>query len=300
MHVLITWGTKMGGTEGIARIIAEQLRDAGFNTTVSPAREVRDVTGYDAAIVAGALYANRWHRDARRFVLRHTRALRRIPVWFVSSGPLDASADTAIIAPPRQVETLMERVGARGHVTFGGRLPADAKGFPASAMAKEHAGDWRNPERIRTWAGDLARELPAARPGRAIDHPAHSPSRLIAHGVAGWAACAAVLMLLLAITSTNTAIILHTIAAPIIFAIVSQRYFAARGTREPILTAAAFTAIVAILHLVVVSGLFIGSFAMWRTVTGMWLPLALVFFATWITGLTMSTLPWPKPPTTQA
>ena len=31
---------------------------------------------------------------------------------------------------------MMEKVGAKGHVTFGGRLPADAKGFPASAMAK--------------------------------------------------------------------------------------------------------------------------------------------------------------------
>jgi menaquinone-dependent protoporphyrinogen oxidase len=58
-----------------------------------------------------------------------------------------------------QVQELLERIGARGHVTFGGRLPADAKGFPASAMAKTRAGDWRDPERIRGWAADVAVEL---------------------------------------------------------------------------------------------------------------------------------------------
>ena len=58
-----------------------------------------------------------------------------------------------------QVQELVERIGARGHVTFGGRLPADAKGFPASAMARTNAGDWRDPERIRGWAADVAMKL---------------------------------------------------------------------------------------------------------------------------------------------
>jgi menaquinone-dependent protoporphyrinogen oxidase len=57
------------------------------------------------------------------------------------------------------VRELLERIGARGHVTFGGRLAADAKGFPASAMAKTHAGDWRDPDRIRGWAAEVAMEL---------------------------------------------------------------------------------------------------------------------------------------------
>jgi menaquinone-dependent protoporphyrinogen oxidase len=79
-------------------------------------------------------------------------------VWLFSSGPLDGSAPEEIPTVP-QVQALSDRVGARGHVTFGGRLPADAKGFPASAMAKTHAGDWRDPARIRAWAAEVAAEL---------------------------------------------------------------------------------------------------------------------------------------------
>ena len=103
-------------------------------------------------IVAGALYANRWHRHARRVMSRNASALRELPVWLVSSGPLDSSAEERDIPPTAQVAKLAKRVGARGHVTFGGRLAPDAKGFPASAMAKKRSGDSRSPAHVRRWA----------------------------------------------------------------------------------------------------------------------------------------------------
>lgn len=158
MHILVTHGSKMGGTAGVAEQVGQALTDAGFQADVRPASEVDHLDGYDAVFIGGALYAGRWHRDARRFVKRHTGALRERPVWLFSSGPLDGSAIEAI-PPVPQVQELLKRIGARGHVTFGGRLPADAKGFPASAMAKTHAGDWRDPERIRGWAAEVAMEL---------------------------------------------------------------------------------------------------------------------------------------------
>src|SRR5688572_1138025 len=139
MRVLVTWGSERGGTEGIARILAEALRRDGIDVEARPP-ERASPAGFDAVIVGGALYANRWHRKARRFVRRHLEALRRVPVWFFSSGPLDDSAEHDEIAATNQVAAMMARVGARGHVTFGGRLERDAKGFAARAMAKEHGG----------------------------------------------------------------------------------------------------------------------------------------------------------------
>jgi menaquinone-dependent protoporphyrinogen oxidase len=158
MHILVTYGSKMGGTAGIAELVGQALTDAGFQADVRPVSEVDPIEAYDAVLVGGALYSGHWHRQARRFVKRHARALRERPVWLFSSGPLNGSAAEAI-PPVPQVQELLERIGARGHVTFGGRLPADAKGFPASAMARTHAGDWRDPERIRGWAAAVAMEL---------------------------------------------------------------------------------------------------------------------------------------------
>jgi menaquinone-dependent protoporphyrinogen oxidase len=148
MRVLIAYGSKMGGTAGIAELVGQALTDAGFQADVRPVFEADRIETYDAVLVGGALYSAHWHRQARRFVKRHASTPRTRPVWLFSSGPLNGSAAEAI-PPVSQVHELLERIGGRGHVTFGGRLPADAKGFPASAMAKTHAGDWRDPERIR-------------------------------------------------------------------------------------------------------------------------------------------------------
>ena len=159
MLVLVTYGSKMGGTQGLAEMVADSFRTEGFDAEVRPAREVDDVSRYDAVVVGGALYAFRWHRDARRFVKRHSDALEFRPTYLFSSGPLDDSAAAGGIPPVKGVARLMRRIGARGHVTFGGRMPADARGFPASAMAKSNAGDWRDPDHVARWVHSVAAEL---------------------------------------------------------------------------------------------------------------------------------------------
>ena len=163
MRVLVAYGSKMGGTAGLAEMIGQALAETGHEPVVRPAAQVRDLAGVEAVIVAGALYAFRWHRDARRFVRRHRAALRRLPVWLVSSGPLDDSATKREIPPTGQVRKLAALVEAKGHMTFGGRLAPDAKGFPASAMAKKNAGDWRDAEHVRGWVASVAGELAGSR-----------------------------------------------------------------------------------------------------------------------------------------
>ena len=159
MTILVCYASKRGGTQGIAETIADALRDAGDDVRVEAARSARGLDGVHAVIVAGALYAGRWHGDARRFVRKNKAQLSHVPVWLVASGPLDETADPGTLAPVAHVRDAAASVGARGTATFGGRLEPDAKGFPASAMAKTQSGDWRNPARLRQWAGEVHAEL---------------------------------------------------------------------------------------------------------------------------------------------
>jgi menaquinone-dependent protoporphyrinogen oxidase len=284
-------------------MIADAMRNASVDVELRAAREIDTLAGYDAAIIGGALYANRWHRDARRLVTRHLAALQRIPVWLFSSGPLDGSASRAPIAPVTKVAVLMERIGAVDHATFGGRLEPDVTGWMAHAMARSHSGDWRDLTRIQAWAIDVVARLSTARPRAPIAHPARSLSRLVAHAVAGWSVCAVVIAGLLAVAGAGVAVAVHAIAAPLIFVAIARSYFGARGAREPLPVAVAFTAIVSGLDAAIVAGLIQHSFAMFASVWGTWLPLALIFAASWATGAIIATLPWPKPtspPTTPA
>ena len=57
MQVLIAYGSKRGGTAGLAEMIGDELAAAGLKTAVKPAREVRSLDGFDSVVIAGALYA---------------------------------------------------------------------------------------------------------------------------------------------------------------------------------------------------------------------------------------------------
>jgi menaquinone-dependent protoporphyrinogen oxidase len=151
MRALVAYGSKMGGTEGLAGMVGRSLEKRAWVTDVRPAGEVATTEGYDLVVVGGALYAARWHRDAARFVRRHRRSLRSAYVWFFSSGPLDDTATLEEIPPVRQVRKLMDLVGARVHTTFGGRLTEEPPGFMARAMAKKLTGDWRDEAAVDRW-----------------------------------------------------------------------------------------------------------------------------------------------------
>ena len=159
MRILVAYGSKMGGTAGIAEMVAEGLRGKGRDVALRPAVPTRDLDTFDAVIVGGALYSLRWHKASKRFVKQHAATLRSKSVYLFSSGPLDDSAAEAEIPPTRGVAKLMALVGARGHATFGGRMPADAKGFPAAAMARDNAGDWRDPQQVAAWVEKIHHEL---------------------------------------------------------------------------------------------------------------------------------------------
>jgi menaquinone-dependent protoporphyrinogen oxidase len=284
MRVLVTWGSKHGGTEGIARIIAETLEQEGLDVDVLPPKQALRAHGFDAVIVGGALYANRWHKDARRFVSLRERDLLHVPVWFFSSGPLDASAEQKDIPPTKNVQILMERVGAQSHVTFGGKLDKDARGFPASAMAKKHAGDFRDDAHIRGWARAIAHEMPEARPRPAWAQPGRSALNVLAHAAAAWAICGPIMGILLYVAPLGVALAIHAITVPIVFALVARHYFRYRGAREPLHVAAAFVATTALLDAVVVAGVIQHHSTMLKSFVGFWLPLATIFLVTWLVG----------------
>ncbi|MGC4110212.1 MAG: flavodoxin domain-containing protein [Nocardioides sp.] len=161
MEALVVYGSKRGGTEGLARMLDAALSEQGVKVALRPAREHRnDLARFDLVVVGGALYMGRWHRSARRFVLRESQTLRDKPVWFFSSGPIGESGESAPdLAPVHQVRLLMDMVGARGHATFGGRLAPTAHGFAARAMAKKAAGDWRDEDAVRQWSKEIMSTL---------------------------------------------------------------------------------------------------------------------------------------------
>jgi menaquinone-dependent protoporphyrinogen oxidase len=158
--VLVAYGTKMGGTEGIAERVAEALRGRGHEVTLARAGEVARKAQFDAAVVGSGLYMGRWRAEAVRLLRRLARSGRKMPVWLFHSGPLGDEAAEEPQPLPKKVQPLAERLEAHDVVTFGGRLAEDAQGFIAKAMARNgKAGDWRDLDQVAAWGNAIADEL---------------------------------------------------------------------------------------------------------------------------------------------
>jgi menaquinone-dependent protoporphyrinogen oxidase len=157
-RVLVAFATKLGSTREIADVIGAELHDAGHETDVLPVSEVRQLDGYEAVVLGSALYAAHWQRDANRFVHRHGDALRDLRVWAFSSGPLDASLAAQDLPMTANAAEITDGLQILGHRTFGGRLAADAPIDP-QVLATHPIGDFRDWDRIRGWAREIALAL---------------------------------------------------------------------------------------------------------------------------------------------
>ncbi len=100
----------------------------------------------------------------------------------------------------------------------------------------------------------------------------------------GWTLCGVVMFMGTAVTTESIALIIHAVAAPIIFAVVSSFYFKKYDLTTPLETAALFVGFVVLLDFVVVALLINKSLAMFGNVLGTWIPFVLIFISTYYTG----------------
>jgi menaquinone-dependent protoporphyrinogen oxidase len=162
--VAVAYASKYGSTREIAERIAEVLGEGGIDAQAVPASQVDDVSSYGAVVLGSAVYMGRWLPDAWKFVRRHRAALSTMPLWLFSSGPVGAAArhpDEAAL--PLRVRRAAERLSAREHRTFGGRVAPEPKGFMDRAVTRKipadqcDARDW---DAIEAWAHGIAVQLP--------------------------------------------------------------------------------------------------------------------------------------------
>jgi hypothetical protein len=111
---------------------------------------------------------------------------------------------------------------------------------------------------------------------------------LFAHAFVGWLLCAATMGIGMAVTTLQSALTIHAVGAPIFFAAVSTVYFMRYHFTSPLVTAVVFVAFVMIVDFFVVGLLINRSLAMFASVLGTWLPFALIFASTLITGATLA------------
>jgi menaquinone-dependent protoporphyrinogen oxidase len=160
---LIAYATKHDSTHQVAELVADVLRGDGLDVDVQPAASVDDVEPYGAVVLGGALYAGRWHRDARHLLHTHRDALAQRPVFVFGMGPLDLE-EKSVAGARKQLDHALAKTPEVEPVAvaiFGGVIHQEDLHFPFNRMPETDA---RDPEAIRAWAHDISSVLTAGRP----------------------------------------------------------------------------------------------------------------------------------------
>jgi len=184
MNVLVVYGSRHGGTRGIAEQITQVLRAEGLMADVAPAGEATEVSTADAFVIGSGVYMGSWLKDAIEFIERNRETLAARPVWLFSSGPLLGSSKSRETTDPitdalgpesgpgsggrKKIVELGAAIHARDHRVFRGAFdPND----PPRAMSERLVrmmpgsgkilppGDFRDWDEIDAWARGIAAAL---------------------------------------------------------------------------------------------------------------------------------------------
>jgi menaquinone-dependent protoporphyrinogen oxidase len=162
MTILVSAASKHGATTAIADALAARLKASGQDAVVHDPESVTSLEPYEAVIAGSAIYMGRWLPVARDFVDRHEAALRERPAWVFSSGPLGEPPQPD--AEPEETLAIAQRIGARDHRSFAGKIDRDDLGFLERTIiraVKAPEGDYRDWDAIIGWADQIAEVLNA-------------------------------------------------------------------------------------------------------------------------------------------
>jgi len=188
--VQIVYGSRHGGSRGIAERIGQVLVANGMDATVEPAGHATPADDADGYVVGSGVYMGSWLDEPLEFLARNQGILASHPLWLFSSGPLPGSTKEKPAEDPlenalgpldgpgsggrRKVEALSSATGVRDHRVFLGAFdPKD----PPKAMSERLVrmmpaakgmlpeGDFRDWPAIEAWAREIGRALaPTSRP----------------------------------------------------------------------------------------------------------------------------------------
>ncbi|MFZ0970755.1 MAG: flavodoxin domain-containing protein [Solirubrobacteraceae bacterium] len=169
MTTLVSYTSRHGATEGIAKRIAARIADSGEAVDLRHVDAVRTLDGYDTIVFGAPVYDQSWPPEADRFVAANRDALAGRPLWLFSVGSF---GDTKrLFGPlthkePKSIAEVRAAVQPRDYRVFQGVIRKQQWPFWSRVLYRAFGGrfgDHRDWPVIDAWADHIAAALPTPR-----------------------------------------------------------------------------------------------------------------------------------------
>ncbi len=161
--ILVAYASRAGATSGVAEEIGKTLCADGVKVDVRLAKDVQDVSEYQAVVIGSAIYMGQWMKEAVQFVEKFQTELNQKPTaYFLTCTTLMNDTEenrktvSAYLDPVRQIVQPVEAGLFAGALNMK-KLPLLYRLISKGMKAPE--GDWRNWDAIRAWGKGLVPAL---------------------------------------------------------------------------------------------------------------------------------------------
>lgn len=170
MRVLTVYASAHGSTAEVARVIAAVWRGCGIDANVTAIGSVQSLEGYDAYALGSAIHSGLWLPEMATFVRRSLTQLSKKPVylWLTCVRILEPQG-YAYVTNNYLPSILDRKLSFRKIGVFAGKIDFAAINeeevwtltfrYDGRENLDRLAGDFRDWEKIRDWAKQIAADL---------------------------------------------------------------------------------------------------------------------------------------------
>lgn len=159
--VLVAYGSKCGSTAGVAQEIARVLTTQGRSVDLLPATEVNDLRGYQMVVLGSAIRMRKWLPETKDFVSRFQKDLANKSTAFFTVCLTMAEDTSESREKVREfTQPVRDLFMPDREEFFAGQLDYQHLSLVEGALMRyairAPEGDFRDWEKIRAWAMELA------------------------------------------------------------------------------------------------------------------------------------------------
>ncbi len=168
--ILLAYASYTGTTGEVSEAIGKILCEKGASVDIRLAKNIKNISGYQAVIIGSAIQKSNWLPEAYKFIDKNNVQLSQVPMaCFITCLALAKDTEGGRETAAGYVENISKKISDLKPLSFGsfagvldyGKLSFFYRSVMKRKIKKKgiDEGDYRNWDKIRSWSDEVSMKL---------------------------------------------------------------------------------------------------------------------------------------------